>query len=283
MGQEITRAKTQHSRTDGPRRTRVTARDASLAQVRAAHERLDRVAALARDPLRFVREFSEIRDRELAVLLCALLAFGNVTTIGNKLRALFALLDGHPAHTSALGRVVLRARLQGFVHRTFTGEAIADLLTAAHAMQSREGSLFGPLRAAYDREGALRPALAQWVARLRTDAFGSDPSRSAKHLLPDPMGPSACKRLLLLCRWISREDDGVDLGMGVLPTEALLVPLDVHVHRVGLALGLTHCARPTWEAAEELTASLRALDPRDPVRYDFALCHTEIALRLTKI
>ena len=30
---------------------------------------------------------------------------------------------------------------------------------------------------------------------------------------------------------------------------------------------------PGWQMAAEITASLRRLDPADPVRYDFALCH----------
>jgi endonuclease III len=71
-----------------------------------------------------------------------------------------------------------------------------------------------------------------------------------------------------------RGPDGVDLGLwkGV-PASALVVPLDTHVHRVGRALGLTARRDASWRTAEELTASLRRIDPTDPVRYDFALCH----------
>jgi endonuclease III len=71
-----------------------------------------------------------------------------------------------------------------------------------------------------------------------------------------------------------RGPDGVDLGLwrGV-PASALVVPLDTHVHRVARALGLTRRQGASWRTAEEITAGLRAVDPEDPVRFDFALCH----------
>jgi endonuclease III len=67
----------------------------------------------------------------------------------------------------------------------------------------------------------------------------------------------------------------VDLGAwrGAVPPSALVVPLDTHVHRVARCLGLTRRADASWRTAEEITAALRRVDPDDPVRYDFALCH----------
>jgi endonuclease III len=68
--------------------------------------------------------------------------------------------------------------------------------------------------------------------------------------------------------------DGVDLGVWrrVSPTR-LIVPLDTHVIRVGRCLRLTTYTSPGWRMARDITASLRRLDPTDPVRYDFSLCH----------
>jgi hypothetical protein len=57
------------------------------------------------------------------------------------------------------------------------------------------------------------------------------------------------------------------------PRSRLVVPLDTHVIRVGRCLRLTRYASPGWKMAAEITAALRALDPGDPVRYDFSLCH----------
>ena len=53
----------------------------------------------------------------------------------------------------------------------------------------------------------------------------------------------------------------------------LVIPLDTHVIRVGRCLGLTRYASPGWRMARDITESLRRLDARDPVKYDYALCH----------
>jgi hypothetical protein len=38
-------------------------------------------------------------------------------------------------------------------------------------------------------------------------------------------------------------------------------------------LKLTKYKSPGWKMATDITASLRKLDPADPVKYDFSLCH----------
>ena len=90
-----------------------------------------------------------------------------------------------------------------------------------------------------------------------------------KHLARPSTG-SACKRLAMYARWMTRPGP-VDLGLwaGVRPDQ-LVVPLDVHTGRQARRLGLL--ARPSddWRAVQELTAACRALDPDDPARYDFA-------------
>jgi uncharacterized protein (TIGR02757 family) len=50
-----------------------------------------------------------------------------------------------------------------------------------------------------------------------------------------------------------------------------MCPLDVHVQRVATKLGLLQREQSDWKAVTELTENLRQLDPRDPVKYDFAL------------
>jgi uncharacterized protein (TIGR02757 family) len=68
--------------------------------------------------------------------------------------------------------------------------------------------------------------------------------------------------------------DEIDLGVwrGVRPAQ-LVVPLDTHVIRLGRCLTLTRYRSPGWRMAADITASLRALNPDDPVRFDFSLCH----------
>ena len=53
----------------------------------------------------------------------------------------------------------------------------------------------------------------------------------------------------------------------------LVIPLDTHTIRVGRCLRLTRYTSPGWRMAADITATLRRVDPDDPVRYDFSLCH----------
>lgn len=245
------------------------------------HARCDFARTLAGDPLRYAHGCEAREDREVAALLGALLAFGNVRTILAKLDALIvARLDGAPGRVArGEDRASLARRLAGWRHRTFAGDDVAALLFAAGELLRRDGSVYASLARAYRDTDDLREALARWVAALRALAWPEGPSRAARHLLPDPRGASACKRLQLLMRWIVR-DEHPDLGLvKEIPPSALVIPLDVHIHRIALNLGLTARTAATWETAEEITEALRALSMDDPVRYDMAVCHLGIAQR----
>jgi len=68
--------------------------------------------------------------------------------------------------------------------------------------------------------------------------------------------------------------DEVDLGVWTRVTPArLIVPLDTHIVRLGQCLRLTRYRSPGWRMAADITAALRKLDPTDPVRFDFSICH----------
>jgi len=49
------------------------------------------------------------------------------------------------------------------------------------------------------------------------------------------------------------------------------MPIDTHVARISRLLGLSARSVADWRMAVEVTEALRALDPVDPVRFDFAI------------
>ncbi|HKP32513.1 MAG TPA: DUF2400 family protein, partial [Chitinophagaceae bacterium] len=51
----------------------------------------------------------------------------------------------------------------------------------------------------------------------------------------------------------------------------LICPIDFHVARVAKRFGILKRNAVDWQAAVELTDYLKTLDPKDPVKYDFAL------------
>jgi hypothetical protein len=79
--------------------------------------------------------------------------------------------------------------------------------------------------------------------------------------------------LNLFLRWMVRRDATDPGGWTMIPARQLVVPLDTHTIRVGKCLRFTRRVSPGWKMAAEITEALRAFDPDDPVRYDFALCH----------
>ena len=90
-------------------------------------------------------------------------------------------------------------------------------------------------------------------------------------------GGSACKRLNLYLRWMVRRGDNLDFGLWTdVDPAKLIIPLDTHVARISRYIGLTERKSCDWVAAEEVTCSLRILDPKDPVKYDFAICRLGI-------
>ena len=77
----------------------------------------------------------------------------------------------------------------------------------------------------------------------------------------------------MFLRWMVRKDNtGVDFGLwsGLLPSQ-LSCPLDVHSGSIARKLGLLQRKQNDARALSELDASLRTMDPLDPVKYDFAL------------
>jgi uncharacterized protein (TIGR02757 family) len=238
----------------------------------------DRAAYVSHDPVEFVRQFrSSPRDAELVGLLASSLAFGRVEMIRGNIRAALQVLgEGPAARVSALGRAGLREALRGFQHRWTTADDLADLLFSAGEIQAQHGTLGEFAARAFAARSGLRGALSVFSAELRRAARGTA-TGSFANLIPDPDKGSACKRLLLYARWMIRPDDGVDLGLWKIPPSALVTPVDTHIARLARYIGLTERADASWRTAEEITASFRRLDPEDPVKYDFALCHLGIS------
>ena len=234
------------------------------------------------DPVGIVRGFDDPEDREIAGLIAAGLAYGRVASIRGSLTAVLHAMGGRPARfVAGFDPVRDGRRFDGFVHRFTRGRDIALMLHLVRQAKRRSGSL-----ESFFLEGDADPASATLGPAL--DAFGERlfaldarpflpdgivPRRDgARWLLPLPAAGSACKRSCLFLRWMVRPDDGVDCGVWTrVSPSRLVLPLDTHLLKVVSSLGWTRRKSAGWPMALEVTARLRALDPADPIRFDFAL------------
>ena len=257
------------------------------ATVEATRERLEDLyrtfdhVTSASDPVHIVRRYSEPADREIVGFCAAALAFGRVASVLQSVESLLAVMGPHPAaFVRRFEPVRHSGRIEPLVHRWIRGRDLVALLLILQRMLKESGSIE---RFFLEGDDAVRPdvgeALDSFSRRaLETDlseVYGRRPSRrpGVCYFFPRPSAGSACKRLNLFLRWMVRRD-AIDLGVWTrLPAARLIVPLDTHVIRLGRCLRLTRYASPGWKMAAEITAALRAMDPEDPVRYDFSLCH----------
>lgn len=226
------------------------------------------------DPLEFLHRYPHVQDREVVGLVASSLAYGRV---GQILRSVTSVLEGMGDSPGLFiertSREDLRERFRGFKHRFTTADELVDLLSATGKVISAYGSLHACFLEGFDhRHPDVTEALAAFVQRIRDHM---EPVENS--LLPCPERKSACKRLYLFLRWMVREDD-VDPGgwKGISPSK-LIVPVDVHMHRIGIVLGMTDRRQADLRTAMEITEGFRKIVPDDPVRYDFSL--TRIGIR----
>jgi uncharacterized protein (TIGR02757 family) len=237
--------------------------------------------SFADDPISEIRPLATDRRRaEIAGILGATLAIGNTTAIRGAIARVAAVADGDVARLIDRRFAEERARrLVGFRHRWIRGDQIEHLCRVLTGYYAAHPSLEDAFVAGLG-EGGFAVGLDRLssVLRGRDAGLGRAP-RGYAALFPSPVKAptSACKRMTLFVRWMVR-DRYPDLGYWTrVPTGELKVPLDQHVHWIAFHLGLTGRRSRSWPAVEEVSEALRRIDPLDPVRYDFVLCHTGIS------
>lgn len=232
------------------------------------------------DPVWRVRRYQRPDDQEVVGFIAAALAFGRVQSVLNSIDGMLAVMGPSPA---AFVRGFDPARDRGvfshLVHRWTNGRDFAALAWILRQMLDRSGSIEnffveGLAADAVDVGAALESFSTRALALDVAAVYGrTRPRPGVAYFFSRPSSGGACKRLNLFLRWMVRSDR-VDLGAWtkVRPGQ-LLIPLDTHVIRVGQCLQLTRLKSPGWRMAADITASLRAIDPVDPIRFDFSICH----------
>jgi uncharacterized protein (TIGR02757 family) len=243
---------------------------------------------IEKDPICIPHLFTKQQDIEIAGFFAAIFAWGNRTTIINKSKELLQRMDNAPFAFCTQHQDKDLKKLLGFAHRTFNDTDLLYCIEFFKQHYSKNESL----ESAFFKTARLS---SKSIDKTNTESIDSKnkihsvekalihfqdyffsledaPARTKKHI-SSPVSGSTCKRLNMFLRWMVRKDkQGVDFGIWkkISPAD-LIMPIDVHVARVSRGLGIVKRTQTDWQTAIELTNYCRTLDPKDPVKYDFAL------------
>ncbi len=226
-------------------------------------EQYENQVFLESDPIQLPHRFTAQEDIEITAFLISTIAWGNRRSIIRSGENLLHLMGNSP-HDFVMNYSSLE---QKFVHRTFNAEDLDFFFRSLQAIYQT-----GNLEHCFVPHPEI-PGMQGRIAQFRhTFLSTSHATRSEKHL-SNPLKNSACKRINMFLRWMVRPATrGVDFGLwtSINPSE-LYLPLDVHTSNNARRLGLLTRKQDDWKALEELMTTLRTFDPKDPVKYDFAL------------
>ncbi|WP_437918821.1 TIGR02757 family protein [Sphingobacterium sp. LRF_L2] len=227
---------------------------------------------IANDPICIPHMFSLKQDIEIMGFFASILAWGQRKTIINKCKELIDRFGGEPYRFVMEHQDVDLRQLLGFKHRTFNDTDLLYFVAFLRFHYERFSSLEDAflIHRQYGEPFSMERALNEFKAYFFS--LPDHPIRTKKHI-SSPLQKSSCKRLNMFLRWMVRGDKkGVDFGLwNRIAAQDLICPCDVHVERVARHFGLISSDKVNWKTAVELTNNLKAFDPLDPVKYDFAL------------
>lgn len=240
------------------------------------------------DPIRYPKKFVDRKDIETAGFIAAIFAIGPRYAILRSLDRIFGALGGTP-HRSILdfNDASMIRKLSGHVQFAYKNISARDMVQILYALGQTVksfGSLEDAMKSHLDGGGsASYVILTGLLESMKTckipRSLGGELTPRARALLASPKQGSACKRMNMFLRWMTRRDQ-IDFGIyDWLGTDQLVIPLDVNVSRAARRLKLTARKTDNWKTAIEITEQLKRLDPVDPVKYDVPLFLYGIDLR----
>ena len=226
------------------------------------------------DPLVFLYDYPDIRDREIAGLIASSLAFGGVRQIMASVEKVLSPMGRSPREfVTTTSRRHLSRIFEAFRHRWASSEDLVRMLTGVRSVIEKHGSLEKGFTAGMKKDDVdVIPAMTRFASEIVCTGSGAGTC-----LIPDPCRKSACKRLNLFLRWMVRSDNVDPGGWNCVPASKLIIPLDTHMFRFASLLGMTGRKQANLATAREITAEFAKMSPDDPVRYDFAL--TRLGIR----
>lgn len=218
------------------------------------------------DPLWYLYQYDDIRDREIVGLIASSLAYGRVAQIMKSVERVLACLGTRPREF-LLKNGDSDIVPSSFKHRFTTSADMNNFLKNIREVVMKYDTVENFAEECVKASGGeLLTGLDKFAEGLsKNRAEGSFP------LVSKPSDGSACKRLFLYLRWQVRTDE-VDPGCWKFISPAkLYIPCDTHMLHICTLLQFT--CRPTSDlsSVHQITSAFRAINLHDPAKYDFPL------------
>ncbi len=232
----------------------------------AIYERYNKKLYVDPDPLLFLYAYPDVRDREIAGIVAACLAYGRVEMIMKIVGQVLEKMGRSPFdYLSGTQDESIDTGFRGFKYRFATDIHLSNLLKGIRQVILEFGSLENCFSAGDSgKDETVLTGLCQLYQ-------GINQVGQTGHLLADPNKTSACKRSHLFLRWMVRKDAVDPGGWTRVSPEQLIIPLDTHMYKIGTTLGFTRRKNPDKRSALEITGGFREILQSDPVKYDFSL------------
>ena len=218
------------------------------------------------DPIQIPHRFSKKEDVEIAAFLTATIAWGNRTSILKSGSLMMELMDHSPFDFVLNHQKSDLSKLEVFVHRTFNSEDLSYFISALQNIYLNHSGLEKLFSLPND-------SLQISIHHFKSVFFELEHLKRTEKHVSDPLKGSAAKRINMFIRWMVRSNkQGVDFGLWKnIDASLLSLPLDVHTGNVARKLGLLKRKHNDAKTLNEIDSVLRNFDPKDPVKYDFAL------------
>lgn len=221
------------------------------------------------DPISIPHQLSKKEDIEIIGFLVATIAWGGRKAIIKSGNQMLKLMDDSPYNFIMNFEQKDLKRFENFVYRTFNSDDMIFFQNSIQNIYKNHGSIEDCFAKDYKKNKSIK----EGIEGFRKIFLESEHMKRSEKHISSPAKNSASKRINMYLRWMVRKDSkGVDFGIwDKIDQSDLVCPLDVHSSRVSRKLGLLKRKQTDWKAAEELTNTLKKIDKKDPVKYDFAL------------
>lgn len=207
------------------------------------------------DPVQFPRRFNKVEDIEISALLTSIITWGRRDSILKNAEKIHTLMQHTPYNYIMNKEWSTLKDSRHNLHRTFFEKDMYTICRNLYGFYSENSSLENI-----------------FVNKNITDGLHTLSELLDTRHIASPQGKGPCKRTNLMLRWLIRNDGIVDMGVWkkVSPSQ-LIIPLDVHVSRIGRSLWNDLPRTDSMRTALKITEHLADFCPEDPCKYDFAL------------